>query len=78
MVRTVPADSDEGTETGVVYMSEQQQAIEDIQGSLDDGVTNEGLPALASELMQLCRLVITQDLSAAKLYDSPLCITCQF
>ena len=72
MVRTVPADSDEGTETGVVYTKEQRQAIENIQGLLDDDLTSEGLPALADELMQLCRLVITQDLSAAKLYDSPL------
>lgn len=72
MVRTVPADSDEDTETGVVYTREQRQAIEDIQDSVDDDMTSEGLPALADELMQLCRLVITQDMSAAKLYDSPL------
>ena len=61
MVRTMPADLDEGTEIGVVY-----------SGLADDDVTNKGLPALASELMQLCCLVITQELSAAKLYDSRL------
>ncbi len=72
MVRTVPADSDKPTKTGVVYTSEQRQAIEDIQDSLDNDGTNKGLPALANELMQLCRQVITQDLSVAKLYDSPL------
>ncbi len=70
MVRTVPADPDEGTETGVVYTKEQRQAIEDIQDSLDDDGTDEGLPALANGLMQLCHLVVTQ--SATKLYDSPL------
>lgn len=77
MVRTVPANLDEGMETGLVDTSEQRQAIEGIQDSLDDDVTNDGRRALANELMQLCCLVITQDLSAAKLYDSPLMHTWQ-
>ena len=72
MVRTVPDDTEEATETGVTYTAEQRRAIEDIQDSLDDDESEEGLPALASELMKLCGLVIMQDLSAAKLYDSPL------
>ena len=36
MVRTVPDDTEEATETGVTYTAEQRRAIEDIQDSLDD------------------------------------------
>lgn len=72
MVRTVPADFDEPTETGVMYTKEQREAIEDIHDALDDDDSDVGLAALASIVMRLCRLVVTQDLSATKLYDSPL------
>ena len=72
MVRTAPDDAEEAMETGVNYTVEQPLAIEGIHDSLEDDESGEGLPALASELMKLCGLVIMQDLSAAKLYDFPL------
>lgn len=72
MVRTEPADFDEPSETGIIYTKEQWQAIEDIQDTLDNHNSNESPPALANELMQLCRLVVKQDLSRAKLCDYPL------
>ena len=76
MVRTVPAlddDDDNGeTETGVIYTQDQRDAIEDIHDDLDDDDSDVGLATLASNVMRLCRLVVTQDLSATKLYDSPL------
>ena len=58
----------------MIYTEEQRRAIEDIQDSLDDNDddSHEGLLVLTSELMNICRLVITQDFSATKLYDSPL------
>ena len=69
---TVPADFDDPSETRVIYTKEQREAIEDIQDELDDDDRDVGLTTLASKGMRLCRLVITQDLSAMKLYDSPL------
>lgn len=72
MVRTVPADANKTTETGIVYTREQREAIEDIQDSLEDDNGEVGLDVLANEVMKLCCLVIMQDLSATKLYDSPL------
>ena len=64
-----PDDAEEAIETGVTYTVEQPLAIEGIQDSLEDDESGEGVPALASELMKLCGLVIMQDLSGAKLYD---------
>ena len=72
MVRTVPADFDEPTETGVIYTKEQREAIEDIHDAMDDDDSDVGLAALASNVMKLYRLVVMQDLSKTKLYDSPL------
>ena len=45
MLRTVPPESEDPTETGVTYTLEQRQAIEDIQDSLDDDKSDADLPA---------------------------------
>ena len=70
MVRTVPAlsdkeatgeDDNKSRETVIIYTGEQREAIEDIQGALDDddsGNRDMGLAALGNNVMRLCRLVI--------------------
>lgn len=76
MLRTVPGFSDDATisleATTIVYTNKQPEAIEDIHDELDVDTTNDCLSELASKLMALCRLLITQDLSAYKICDSPL------
>jgi hypothetical protein len=88
VMRTVPDEFDEETETGVQFTREQWECVQRIQGHLgmdmpDDDPDDEGSqdeesserardPELTSELMGLCRLVLVHDTSRISLYDSPL------
>jgi hypothetical protein len=72
VMRTVPEDFEDETETGVVYTQEQWEAAVAIQETLGSDVTDNDDSQLTSQLMRLCQLVIEQDLSKLKLYDCPL------
>jgi hypothetical protein len=78
-MRTAPAEWGDESETGVQFTNEQLESIQKIRIILqtdppEDEFTEEEErdQALTTELMQLCMLIVMQDMSKISVYDSPL------